>query len=75
MVLHHHFHKFFKVDGTVSVGVGLAEHLVALSGAEHLSVARHGVSQLLLGDGAVVVVVKRPEKKVLTYSLFSVDKR
>ena len=68
MVLHHHSEELVKVDGAVPVGVGVAEHLVALCGGERLPVARHGLAQLLLRDAPVVVAVEGPAKNILIIS-------
>ena len=60
----HHADELVKVYSSVPVGVGLPEHLVALLEGEGVPVLCHGGAQLLPGDGAIAVVVKRPENNI-----------
>uniref|UniRef100_A0A6V2M3V7 Uncharacterized protein n=1 Tax=Ditylum brightwellii TaxID=49249 RepID=A0A6V2M3V7_9STRA len=58
---HHHLDKFFVVDLTISINIGLADHLINLLISELFPKVGHDVTQFGSRDEAISVLVENLE--------------
>jgi hypothetical protein len=55
----HHRKKFGKVDGAVTVGIDLVDHVLKLGLGRVLAEGAHDSAKLLGGDGSITVLVEK----------------